>query len=92
MRFVTFAPDPAEKYPDPWETPPIFVPELPSDIPEKTLEEQVAEREAQGEVVIDVVELGQEPDALPSTPGEEAEPQSPMLPLAAILGAAFLLL
>jgi hypothetical protein len=59
---------------------------LPTDVPGKTLEEQVAEREAQGEVVIDVVELGQSSEA-----PEEAEPPS-ALPLAAILGAAFLLL
>lgn len=75
-----WAPEPIEK--DPSETPPILIPELPDDLPEKTFEEEVAERFPDGPVI---VELGGEPPPIVPESGSA-------IPWAALgLAAMFLL-
>lgn len=80
---VVFAP--GEEYPEKYpteDTPPIIVPELPSDIPEKTFEEEAAEREV-GQTP---VKLDQSPPIVPEPPTGSA------LPWALVGAAAFFLL
>lgn len=89
MRSIYSSDLPIEKYPVE-ETPPIFLPERPSDLPEKTIEEEIAEREAAGEVIMHQVDLSHAPPILP----EEEHPSSSgggLAPLA-LLGVALFFL